>query len=132
MLNTELLLWCNGKGNVHLSCFVQEMSFFWQICFRKWNCLFTMKRGVRTNLNMLNLMVMLKFYLWTRNTLFGQDEAWWLDYFEYGEFDYFVVFSCFVREIHILGKFSTKKRSCLFFTMVCDVRKKSRCKKMLI
>ena len=59
------------------------------------------------------------FLCQTKNTLFrqirskkwqlsAQAEIWYLDYFEYAEFNGLVFFFCFRSEIHLLGKFDAK------------------------
>ena len=88
MLNTELLLWCNSNGNVHLSCFVREIPFFDKfVSENEIVCL--VKLGVGTNLNMLNLMAMFRFYLldrkypfWTKWNLVARLLwIWWIRLF---------------------------------------------------
>ena len=40
-----------------------------------------------------------------------QAEIWYLDYFEYAEFNDDVFFFCFTSEIHLLGKFDAKNQN---------------------
>ena len=79
-----------------------------------------MKLGTKINSNMLNLMVMFIFYVfnwkypfWANlGKSFVEDETWHQDWLEYDEFDGYVWYISFGKQIFILVNFGSKSQNC--------------------
>ena len=109
-----------------LFCFRLEIPFLGKFGLKTQIYQFKLKFGTWTNSNMQNSMECSLFFFLTRNTFFGKiwskkssklsvwGEIWYLDQFEYAEFNGSIHFFCLRPEKPFLRKCGPKNQNCNF------------------